>query len=308
MQFDKSPLSITDQIQLLKDRGLVIDDEKRAAHYLSYISFYRLRAYTYPFQDNEDGDHPFIKEVTFDEILDYYIFDRELRLIIFDAIERIEVAFRTQIIYQCCMAHESHWYEDETQFRNPRHFESDLKTIDDELERSSEVFIQHYNEKYSTPHRPPAWMTLEVVSLGTLSKLYHNLKLGKTKKTISGKFNLGHPFILESWMHAISNVRNICAHHSRLWNRKLAVAPKLPDLTSKPFIRNKEIDEHKFYALLCCMVYLMNVINPGHHFKQRLFELFNGFDQIELQKMGFPDGWKHEALWSIYPRSEGPSS
>lgn len=298
MQFDKSPLSITQQVELLKDRGLTIKNEERAEHYLSYISFYRLRAYTYPFQDNEDSDHPFIKDITFDEVLDYYIFDRELRLIVFDAIERIEIAFRTQIIYQCCMAHQSHWYEDEPLFRNLRHFESDLKAIDDELRRSAEVFIEHYYNKYSNPERPPAWMTLEVISLGTLSKLYHNLELGKTKKTISGKFNLGHPFILESWMHAISNVRNICAHHGRLWNRKLAVAPKLPKLTSLPFIRNKDIDEHKLYALLCCMAYLMDVINPDHHFKQRLKDLFNRYEMIDLKKMGFPEYWEQEALWN----------
>ncbi|SHF76399.1 Abortive infection bacteriophage resistance protein [Fodinibius roseus] len=299
MQFTKSPLSIADQVDLLKDRGLTIDDEERAHHYLSYISFYRLRAYTYPFQDNDDSDHPFTDDVSFNDILDYYIFDRRLRLIVFDAIERIEIAFRTQMINQCALVHGSHWYENSSFYRNREHFENDLDAIDDELERSAEVFIDHYNSKYDKPERPPAWMTLEIISLGTLSKLYHNLKLDKTKKTISGKFNLGHPFVLESWMHAISNVRNICAHHSRLWNRKLVVAPKMPKFTSLPFINKKDIDVHKPYAILCCMAYLMDVINPGHHFKQRLFDLFEEFNQIELKYMGFPKYWRNEALWQI---------
>ncbi len=231
--------------------------------------------------------------------MDYYIFDRRLRLIVFDAIERIEIAFRTQIINQCALEHGSHWYEDGSLFRKKYHFDNDLQAIDKVIERSSEVFIEHYNEKYDNPDRPPAWMVLEIVSLGTLSKLYNNLKLGRAKKTISGKFNLGHPFILESWMHAISNVRNICAHHSRFWNRKLAVAPKLPKLTSLPFINKKDIDVHKPYAVLCCMAYLMDVINPKHHFKHRLFNLLDEFDQIETKYMGFPKYWDNEALWQI---------
>ena len=105
MKYTKQAISIPDQISKLKARGLRFGDEAKAANYLSNISFYRLRAYTYPFQDNNDPEHPFIKQVSFEEILRLYVFDRQMRLLLFNALEKIEIAFRTQIIYEYAMAH-----------------------------------------------------------------------------------------------------------------------------------------------------------------------------------------------------------
>ena len=104
MKYTKPPLSITDQIAKLKKRGLNFNDERKAAHYLSNISYYRLRAYTYPFQDNSDPNHQFIKEICFEEIIELYVFDRRLRLLVFNAIEKIEIALRTKIVYEFSMA------------------------------------------------------------------------------------------------------------------------------------------------------------------------------------------------------------
>ncbi len=251
--YSKKPLSIDEQIALLESRGLQIADHARARHYLSYISYYRLRAYTYPYQVNTDENHPFQTGTSFDQVLDDYLFDRYLRLLIFDAIERIEIAFRTQVIHHYSMRHGSHWYQEKKHYKKEAYFINDLKVIDNEVDRSVEVFIDHYRDKYDTPYRPPSWMTLEVISFGLLSKLYSNLKMSPEKKIIAGNFGLGHPKLLVSWMHAISNVRNICAHHARLWNRRLAVGPVIPNYTNRPFITDTDIDEHKLYLLLCCI-------------------------------------------------------
>jgi abortive infection bacteriophage resistance protein len=110
MKYVKPPVPILEQIETLKKRGLLFNDEAKAAHYLSNISYYRLRAYTYPFQDNKDGNHPFVTKVSFEEIIDLYVFDRQLRLLIFDGIEKIEIALRTQIIYNFSLAHGSFWH------------------------------------------------------------------------------------------------------------------------------------------------------------------------------------------------------
>lgn len=107
MKYNKAPISLRDQVLSLKARGLIIKDEKRAESYLSNISYYRLRAYTYPFQDNNDPNHPFTVPVTIEEIIQLYVFDRKLRLLILDALEKIEIALRTQIIYQWAMNHKS---------------------------------------------------------------------------------------------------------------------------------------------------------------------------------------------------------
>src|SRR5674476_641863 len=120
MKYTKLPISIPYQISKLKQRGLSFADEQKAANYLSNISFYRLRAYTYPFQDNNEANHPFIKKVSFEDIMHLYVFDRQLRLLLFNAIEKIEIAFRTQIIYQYAMVHGSHWHLKRELYTNPQ--------------------------------------------------------------------------------------------------------------------------------------------------------------------------------------------
>lgn len=297
MNYTKSPLSITDQIALLKKRGLTFKDEVKAAHYLSNISYYRLRAYTYPFQDNTNIDHPFVKEVSFEEIIELYVFDRKLRLLLFNAIEKIEISLRTKITYEFSLSNGSHWYEDSNMYRNYNYFSTNIDSLYEEIDRSTETFIDHYYNNYSNPENPPAWMSLEVVSLGLLSKLFLNLKKGPEKKKVTSEFGLPIPEILESWMHSFANLRNICAHHSRLWNRRFTIQPILPRNTSNSFIKNKKIYTNKLYANLCCIVYVLNIISPYNKFVSSLKNLLNGSDLVKLEEMGFPDNWEDEEIW-----------
>ncbi|MFN8304424.1 MAG: Abi family protein [Saprospiraceae bacterium] len=193
MRYRKPPLPVSDQITLLENRGLLIPDHAKAAHYLSNISYYRLRAYTYPFQNNQDPNHPFRPGTTFDQILDVYLFDRALRILVFDAIERIEIALRTQIIHQFALIHGSHWHENPALYNRVDLFIKDMGNLNNEMQRSSEVFIKHYFRKYTSPPNPPAWMSLEVTSMGLLSKIYENLKINAEKKAVAAHFGLGHP-------------------------------------------------------------------------------------------------------------------
>lgn len=276
---------------------MIIPDQAKAAHYLSFISYYRLRAYTYPFQDNNDPNHPFRNGCTFDEVLELYIFDRELRILVLDAIERIEIALRTQIIHHFAMDHGSHWHEDPALFTNRSLFNRDRQKLRTELGRSSEVFIKHYYNKYTQPADPPCWMSLEVVSLGFLSKTYENLKLSNAKKKVARNLGLPHPTVLESWMHAFSYVRNICAHHGRLWNRQLTKTPKFPKRTPANWLSQPPPANNKLFLTLSCLIYLLDCISPGHQWKKRFKDLLQKHPNIETRKMGFPNAWEQEALW-----------
>jgi abortive infection bacteriophage resistance protein len=298
MKYNKPPLNIAQQIQTLQDRGLIINDIDRAKRYLSFISLYRLRAYTYTYQDNKNSDHPFYKGVTFNRVLNTYLFDRKLRLLIFDAIERVEIAFRTQIIYHYSVGFGSNWYEDVSFFKNENFFYRDLKLINKELKRSNENFIKHYRKKYAEPVNPPAWMTLETWSLSLLSKVFENLKINRQKKSIARNFNLVHPRVLESWMHSISVIRNICAHHGRLWNRDFPSRFLLPKKTLTHWLSNTNIPDSKLYVVLCSLLYLLNTIIPGNHFVNKFKKLITQYPEIPLKQMGFPDNWKKEQLWS----------
>jgi abortive infection bacteriophage resistance protein len=297
MKYSKPPLSIADQIAKLKQRGLTFNDEQKAAHYLSNISYYRLRAYTYPFQDNSDPNHPFIKEISFEDIIGLYVFDRRLRLLVLNAIEKIEISLRTKIIYEYALAHGSHWFADEKLFHSRRFFQANNLTLNKEINRSTETFIEHYKQTYITPELPPSWMSLEVISMGLLGKLFSNLKRDAVKTKVANEFGLKKSEYLTSWVHAFVNLRNICAHHSRLWNRRFTIVPKLPYNTASTFIQNTNIYDNKLYAQLCCMNYITRIISPESSFVSDLKDLLGTCSLVDCKEMGFPDAWKDEPIW-----------
>lgn len=331
--YTKKPLSIRNQIVKLKSRGLIVDDEKLAANYLGNISYYRLRAYTYPFQNNtdEDSDHAFIRnDIHFKDIIDLYCFDRRLRSLVFNAIEKIEVSVRTKMvqIYGDSTG-DSHWYQDDSLFKDDSYFIENengereevfkyddlIFDIENEVDRSNEDFIKHYKSKYNNPELPPAWMTLEVVSMGTLSRIYELLKKSievdedkksKTKED-SDKFKIAKSYglnsidVFENWLHGISNLRNCCAHHSRIWNRRFIVSLKIPTNTDSFFLDREtagKIHKNKLFAYLCAIKYILDIISPGNDFKTNLFTLIsNGGKLLSLKDMGFPENWKYLGVW-----------
>ncbi len=302
MNYNKPPLSFSDQIARLQDRGLIINDVNDAEHYLRNISFYRLRAYTYPFQDNTDPNHPFnTPDLTFNDIIDLYNFDRKLRLLVYDAIEKIEVALRTQIIYHWSMNHGGHWYTNPKLYRSQHAFDNQMIAIKDELKRSTETFIDHYYTTYTSPDDPPAWMSLEVISIGRLSQLFQSLSKGPEKNAITKYFGLNKVDLMENWMHAIANIRNICAHHGRLWNRRLTTHIDLPTHPRYDFVIKKfeyqGIYPYKLYPSLCAMVYLMNIINPQSTFRERLVALVRSCPWRHASEMGFPVDWDDDPFW-----------
>lgn len=296
MKYTKLPISIQDQISKLKQRGLSFTDEKKAAHYLSNISFYRLRAYTYPFQDNNDASHPFIKKISFEDIIGIYVFDRKLRLLIFNAIEKIEIAFRTQIIYHYAMQYGSHWHLNKTLYNNGNLFADHISSLQKEIGRSKEAFITHYKNTYTDPKEPPAWMSLEVTSMGLLSKIFSNLKDDSCKDAVTHHFGLKNVAILENWMQCFSLIRNVCAHHSRVWNRRMTPL-KIPKKPLNTFLDNRYILPYKVYTYISCMQYILNTISPEHHFKSNLLELMQNCPLLQEKEMGFPANWHQDKFW-----------
>ena len=299
MKYNKPAVRFENQIAKLKARQLLFFNETQAKETLSRISFYRLRAYTYPFQDNANPNHPFVVPIHFETILKLYNFDSRLRLLVFGALEKIEVAFRTQMIYQFSIKHGPHWHIDKARYYNKDLAEKHLERLRREVSRSQEIFIKHYQEKYTSPKEPPCWMGLEVASLGTLSQLYSNTINSDEKKAVSKSFGINNLQIFQNWLHCCSNLRNICAHHGRLWNRRLT-QPSLPENTPFTFLNQatiKRIYKNKLYATLCCVKYLLDRIDPDNDFH---IQLKKGMDSCPLQQekeMGFPANWQEVQLW-----------
>lgn len=296
MQFTKLPIPVSQQIQKLQSRGLVINDVDFATKTLENISYYRLQGYWW-FLQSDKTNHQFKTDVTFEDVVKIYAFDSQLRHIVFDAIETIEIAFRTKLVYQLSLKFGNWWFEDANLFHDNNFFEKNLAEIGKELKRSNEVFITEHYRKYNEPDRPPAYKTLEILSLGLLSKLYKGLNRDlKQKKTIAKSFGL-RTYHLENWILAITVIRNICAHHSRLWNRRLPMHIKKLSKTNYNFIKGVQSSSTMLFYALSIILFLNDRIKPIHQFKTKLKGLINDHPFIDLVSMGFPENWQQTTIW-----------
>ena len=313
--FNKPPLTYEKQVELLISRGLIVTDRKRAERHLANISYYRLSAYMLPYKKKENGIiiDTFKEGTTWDDIYDLYVFDRKLRLLVFDAIERLEVAIRTQIIYQLSHKYGSHWQDNahifmpsrEVTLRDGRKITIDVyreiqSHIKEQLHSNrAEVFIQHYHNKYDTPENPPSWMSVEIMYFNHLSKICTGLKNRADINGIASYFALP-PKTFCSWLHTMNYVRNICAHHSRLWNRDLNIVPEKLSFSKRlVWINTPDTAKRsKNYYFFCMINYMLQVANPTSQFKTKLKELLEEYKNvISLDSMGFPQGWEEEKMW-----------
>jgi abortive infection bacteriophage resistance protein len=299
MKFTKPAISIDDQIALLRRRGMVIDDEPRARHYLKHISYYRLRAYWLPFEvPAGDGDHAFHAGTKFDDVLNLYVFDRQLRLLVLDAIERVEVALRGQWAHHMAMTYGPHGYLDTTHHQSVANHAKGMQELAKEIKRSNDTFVNHYRRKYSDPDLPPIWMAAEIISFGQLSMWFDNLKLRQDRQAIAKPFGLDEK-ALGSIAHHISYIRNICAHHGRLWNKQFTVTMKVPKYPAKLPVAMRGANERQLHNTLVMLDYLLSVIAPDTEWRARLVALINGCPLADPARMGFPEGWRDRPAWRV---------
>lgn len=298
MIYNKQPIDISTQLVFLKERGLVIKDECLALKQLASISYFRLANYWRTFEIDETT-HLFASGTQFSDIIDLYNFDKELRCIIFTAIQDIEIALCTRIIHYFSMAHGAFWFMDASLFNSQSIYRMCLDNIQTELKRSKEDFLQEHFVKYDSPSMPPVWKTLEIVSFGTLSKLYQNIKDVEVKKQVAKSVGLPQYIYLESWMRSLAVLRNYCAHHARTWNRRSPAMPRLPKRLPLAWVDIGQIRPMKLYAQLCTLLYLEQSITPNSQIKQRLLNLFSDYSNVSYKQMGFPQEWRSHPIWQL---------
>ncbi|WP_304343593.1 Abi family protein [Chryseobacterium koreense] len=298
--FIKGPTTVPEQIQLLKSRGLTIDDESLAFEYLSHVSYYRLGEYWYSLQFDKEN-HLFKPQSVFSDVIFLYEFDRELRMLLFDVIERIEISLRTKLIYHLSHEFGPWWFQNFDLFTDNRALVKTLANIEEEISRSKEKYIKDHFKKHKDDQRfPPSWKTLEQTSFGSLSKLYGNLKNTiKSKDLIAVELGAVNHTYLPSWLQSIAQIRNYCAHHSRLWNKNLPGSPKL--LSKPPFNWVNDVPkQHEFqhlYIHLCLMKYLINIIYAENDFTARLSALLQKYPSVDPNALGMKPNWEEEKLW-----------
>lgn len=303
LSLDMSPkpaISISDQISLLKSRGMIFNNESLAQHYLKNISYYRLKGYWWDMQI-QGGSHNFTSASNFDDVIRRYNFDRHLRLILFDGIERVEIALRTKLIYHMSLSYGPYWYQESQFFSDIDIFNYNLASINRELKRSKEIFIVDHKNRF--PNQSiEAFKLLEIISFGTLSKMYKNLSHQLPEKAqIAKEMGLHLHAELSSWLEAIVYLRNIIAHHSRLWSRNMVKKPKvrinnpMNDWLDQPLIANQK---KKVFLIASTLIYLCNVVTPNHQVKVKILNLINSNADMPIYKLGFMGDWRSNPIWT----------
>lgn len=326
--FSKRAIIVAEQLALLKARGLSIRDEVRATHFLQAVSFFRLSPYMRPFQVVGNPDHVFLPGIGFRQLSQLYDFDRRLRLLVMDAIERVEVAVRAAISNHMGPAQGVHWYLQRDLFKDRydhvrlldtitkaqhkalQDYQREVARIDRlahanearkaELKqrRAQESYARHYTLTYKQPLLMPGWAMLEELTIGELSHLYKGLARDSDRKLIAHQLAVSAP-LLDSWLHTLTGVRNICAHHARLWNRELGIKPEQPKQArfSWPGYLRQGGQHTRVAVVLAILHHLMQQVSPHTCWHRNLFELLSAYPEIPRKAMGLPEKWQEDPFW-----------
>lgn len=292
--YTKVAITYAEQLDKLKRRGLIIDDEPVFLDLLEKKSYYRLSGYWYPLLDDKKH-HVFKSGANFNSAYSLYKFDRDLRQLVIKELEKIEIAVRAKMIYILSHRFGPFWYTDPSLFRNTKAHAETLNKLSDEFRRSDAQFINAFRKKY-IDRLPPSWTAFEIISFGSISRLFAELIPGKSKREVAYYFGLDDK-TFTSWLHGLVYVRNLCAHHSRLWNRVMRIQPTIPRNPKNYWLRNMSIPNNKTYYVLSMILYLLTSINEKNSVVADFIALLAKYPNVYVGAMGFPSGWEREPLW-----------
>lgn len=303
--------SFAEQLALLQQRGLAVEDQAAALATLRRLGYYRLAGYFYPLRVFVGQGQPrrdeFVAGASLSLVVSLYEFDKSLRLLVLDAIERIEVAMRVAIAYRLGQLHpEAHL---QTQYLDARFFQSRngdrpkhevwCEKLGHALNRSSEDFAQHHMARYGS--RMPIWVAIELWDFGMLSFFYQGMAY-KHREAVAKDIGGLTADQLVSWLRTLNFARNVAAHHSRLWNRSVPEVPKMPSAQAAPLLAHVAASgaQYRLYGALACIRYLLRSIQADAGWHTKLVAHMQQFPQtplLSLSAAGFPGNWADKALW-----------
>ena len=296
--YQKPHISTAEQLKHLTTKGLRVDDAVKAEKFLQRVSYYRFKGYALSFRHLTLPDKPFKSGVCFDDIARMMRLDENLRLVLLAGLQVIEIAIRTQLNEILTQRYGIRWYADPLNFRviAPRargskppfdHAEFLTRCKKEFIRSSSELFVNHYRNTYDDSHAAPSWMLVETMTLGTWSSAYNYLKDNLARDELADFYGV-HRDVLTSWLHSLTVLRNICAHHGRIWDRELAVQPKIPHSVASPypFLSNSRLG-----PLLFVMNQMLRKIDPDLRWVNQLKVFLNHYWPDELQYLGLEKRW-----------------
>lgn len=308
MHYNKPPTTIDEQIELLMRRGMQ-GDAALMRRWLETVGYYRLSAYWLPFEvpppRGQTRSKQFVPDLQFDTIVDTYVFDRKLRLLVMEAIERIEIALRSRWTNRLSLAHGAHAHLDAAAFQSGHEHIGMLSALANRTKDSREVPVEHYRRKYTSPFMPPLWSVTELMTFGELSRWFAATKDHKIKSAVAKDLGLPSREVLEGTLQLLAYIRNICAHHGRLWNRH--TVKRLPyikrfqqDLVIVSVQTEKGLQNqpaNQIYNALVALTHMLRHQSADTTFPARLAELITSRSPADQRAMGFPDDWEERPCW-----------
>lgn len=300
VHYSKQPTTIKQQIHQLQTEGMVISDTAKAEQVLECIAYYRLRAYWIIFEVS-NNPRRFKPNTKFEDVLNLYLFDEVLRNLVFNAITTIEISLRATFSNLTVIFNNSHFYLESKYFKRVGVYIESLHKVKRTVEKNKdELFIAHYLKNYKYPELPPVWSIAEILTIGELYYWITNLNDNELDK-IAKKYGFFNRDVFSSALERLSIIRNICAHHNRLWNKRI-VKKRLKQIQQKNMLKeafDKGIkSEETFYGNFCYIAYILrnidkNVYNATINQFKKLIKNYN----INPTEMGFPIDWQLSKLF-----------
>lgn len=277
----KEPKTFDEQIEILKNRGLIINNVEYAKSILSNVNYYRFTAYLLTYKKKDDS---YIDGTTFETIAAIYGFDREFRNLLTGVLGNIEISFRTYIAYTLAIKYGTIGYLDRNNFMNSEFHNGFLLNLEKEKNNNSnKLFIKHHNDKYEG--RLPIWVAAEIMTFGMLSKLYSNM-LPVDKSYIKNNLCKINPTLVDTWLQSLTHIRNQCAHYGRIYNTQF------PKIKIKKEYNQFNLENKKIFSYIVSMKHLIADEKVWNKFFINLQQLINEYrSYIKLELIGFPENW-----------------
>lgn len=308
--FFKRWLSTADQVQKLADAGLKVEDRAEAEDFLRHLNYYRFSGYGLAFEEKR---HQFVPGTTFNDIRQAYEFDRALRDLVYESMEVIELDVRTSVAYTFGETYQAFGHSVAANFYsaikhaekkqpkeafNHKQWYNNLRV---EIKRSKEKFIEHFEKTYLEFPDLPIWVATETMSFGTLSRMIEGMQKADVKR-IASRYKI-QPLDFISALHHLVYVRNLCAHHARVWDRQWSIKPVLPQakVWQAPLLPSNGY----LYASLLLQRKLLTYCTAESDFVkdwcQRIETLITkNAPQCPhaLEKMGLTENWNTHPVWT----------
>lgn len=326
--YSKRAFTFDEQANQLIARGMIVEDLTRLLERLRSTNYYRLTGYWYFFREHQGGQRHqgerFRPGTTFDNVWELYEFDSKLRALTLEAIEKLEVAIRTQISYHHAQRFGPFGYADNpAALRLGDRLDSKMKQrvdrrvdflgeLDTSIKRSldrKDAALEHFYATYSD-RWPPIWVASEVMTLGAVLRIFDGSP-NDVKSSVAKYFEVPHK-LLRSWFLTLNAVRNVCAHHSRLWNRTISITPQVPDYHPQrhraferwfkpveifPSAQGGGPTHPTTFVVLSICNELLTVACPNSGWAKKLDSLLAAYPNVSRRAMGFPDNWKMSPVW-----------